>query len=114
MRTALCRSGTRLLLAIEHRAAASSEGLALALVQDGDALALQLAGDDEAAADIQPPPSLADRIEAALAQASSPLTIRQLRTACRARTASICDAIAALSAESRVVRSRQGYELARR
>jgi hypothetical protein len=59
-------------------------------------------------------PSIAERIERALAGATSPLNMRQLRTACRARTASICDTIAALTAEGRVIKSSDGYLLAGR
>jgi AAA domain len=109
----LRRLGPRLQLAIEHRAAVSSDGLALDLVHDGDALALQIVNDvspDPQAAS----PSIAQRIELALAGATSPLNIRQLRTACRARTASICDTIAALTAEGRVIKSPDGYLLAGR
>ena len=107
----LRRRGDALLLSIEHRAAPSVDGIALALRADGDALALQVveAPSPHAPLGADGP---GERIEQALAAASGPLTLRALRRACRMRMSSLCDTLALLLAERRVLRSAAGYQLA--
>jgi RecA-family ATPase len=109
----LRRTGTAdgLTLTIEHRAAASSEGLALHLSASGDGLALQL--DDPLVADPvhAPPPSALDRIEALLAEAAVPLSLKALRSAAKMRAATVSDALAALVTQGRARRSDKGYLL---
>ena len=111
----LRRRGDDLLLSIEHRAAPSTDGIAVELRAEGDALALHVV--EPAAAYGSPlstAPTLSERIEHALAASPSPLTLRELRRVCRMRMSSLCDALAALLAERRVLRSAAGYQLAER
>lgn len=109
----LRRKGDALLLTVEHRAAACPDDLALELLARGDALALHVldAPPDhiEKSADA---PSPRERIECALSQASAPLTLRELRDACRMRTATLCDALAGLTQEGRVHKDGATYGLA--
>lgn len=106
--------GDSLALAIEHRAAASSEGLALQLLARGDGLALHV--DDHAAQEPSqaPPPNTLDRIEAILASAPAPLSLKALRAQAKMRAATVSDAVAALVTQGRARRSDKGYTLATR
>ena len=109
----LRRRGEALLLSIEHRAAPSTEGIAVELRAEGDALALHVVDPTTAC---EPPlstaPTLSERIEHVLAASPNPLTLRELRRACRMRMSSLCDALAVLLAERRVLRTAAGYQLA--
>jgi hypothetical protein len=105
----LRRVDDRLLLSIEHRAAPSRAGLPLALRDTDGAVALQLV--DPPAAPRDPPPSPLARLEHVLADSDRPLSLTELRQACRMRTASLCQALATLTAEGRVHKSPAGYEL---
>lgn len=103
--------GDALALAIEHRAAASSEGLALQLLARGDGLALHV-NDQAAQEPAQTPAATAlDRIETILAGASAPLSIKALRAAAKMRAATVSDAVAALVTQGRAQRSDKGYSL---
>src|ERR1019366_4352363 len=100
----------QLALAIEHRAAASSVGLALHFLARGDGLALHV--DDAPPAGAPPPsatPSAIDRVEAILAQADAPLSLKALRAAAKMRAATVSDALAALVTQGRARRSDTGY-----
>jgi RecA-family ATPase len=103
--------GDGLALTIEHRAAASSEGLALHLLPSGDGLALHLDDPTIAAPANTPPPSALDRIEALLAEATVPLSLKALRSAAKMRAATASDALAALVTQGRARRSDKGYLL---
>jgi hypothetical protein len=99
----------RWLLSIEHRAAPSQIGLPLALSGVDDALALHIM-------DATPPmppsgPSPQQTLEHVLAHADRPLTLAELRHACRLRTARVCHALAALTAQGRVHKTAAGYQL---
>ena len=59
-----------------------------------------------------PPPSPLDKIEDVLAHTDRPLTVVELRQACRMRTAHVCQALAALTAQGRVHKTAAGYQLA--
>jgi hypothetical protein len=109
----LHRRGERLWLATEHRAAPSTEGLALALRQTGPALALEVV-DGIAQASPSELPSAHARIEKTLAAASMPLTRDQLRQRSRLRTQTLGQALAELTAQGSVVKSPEGYRLADR
>jgi hypothetical protein len=98
----------RLLLSIEHRAAPSITGLPLALRGTDGAVALQLV--DTTAPPRVAPPSPVARIENVLAHSDGPLTLTELRQACRMRTASLCQALATLTAQGRVHKSAAGYQ----
>ena len=108
--------GDQLSLAIEHRAAASSEGTTLRLVAHNDGLALH--ADDPAALALgsaqPPPPTAIDRVEAALAAAAAPLPLKAVRAAVRMRAVTVSDALATLVTQGRACRSDSGYVLASR
>ena len=105
----LRRLDDRLLLSIEHRAAPSQTGLPLALRGVGDALALELLD----AAPTPPPtsPSPIDKLTDVLADTDRPLSLVELRRACRIRTAHVCQALATLTAQGRVLKTTAGYHL---
>lgn len=102
--------GEAIALTIEHRAAPSSEGLVLHLVTRGDGLALcvdEPAGSDAPAV----PPTAIDRVEAALAAATTPLSLKTLRTTVKMRAVTVSDALTALVTQGRAQRLDKGYAL---
>jgi RecA-family ATPase len=101
--------GDKLSLTIEHRAAASSEGLALQLLASGDGLALQLDSSPLDPVTTDPAPSALDRVEAILRDATAPLSLKALRSAAKMRAATASDALAALVTQGRARRSDKGY-----
>lgn len=108
----LRRRGDALLLTVEHRAAACPDDLALELRTQGDALALQVLDAAPGRPGTSPGnPSPRARIERALAEAATPLSLRQLRSACRMRTATLCDALACLTEEGRLRKDGAAYRL---
>jgi hypothetical protein len=113
----LRRAGDDLTLTIEHRAAASSGGLAVALVEDGERLALR-AIDPEATLAAQRRRAVerapTERVKRALAVSTAPLSLRALRRACRIRNKTASEAVAVLVSEGRVRRTPTGYLLVRR
>lgn len=111
----LRRSGDELSLVIEHRAAPSSPGLALALHAEHNALALRVV-DARGASPTAAPPGLSasDRLEQLLSAAEAPLSLRDLRKAARMRASSVGDALTALVTRGRVTKSAAGYQLASR
>lgn len=111
----LRRSGHELSLVIEHRAAASSPGLALTLHAQHNALALRVV-DARVASPPTPAPGLSapDRIEQLLSAAQAPLSLRDLRKAARMRASSVGDALTMLVTGGRVTKSAAGYQLASR
>ena len=108
-----CR-GDLLRLSAEHRAAASIDDLNVELKSQGDALALQLVEDesDPCQTDSHTAPSAIERVEHVLAEVSAPLSMRQLRQACRMRMSSVGQALETLAAQGRVVKSSDGFRLA--
>jgi hypothetical protein len=60
-----------------------------------------------------PPTDLspAQRIERALAIATAPLGVRELRAACRIRSETLCATLDALTTAGRVLKSAAGYTL---
>ena len=108
------RDGDSLALAIEHRAAASSTGLTLQLLAHGDALALHV---DEPASSPPchaPAPTAIDRVEAALAAAAAPLSLKAVRAEVKMRAVTVSDALATLVTQGRARRSDSGYVIAAR
>jgi hypothetical protein len=105
----LRRLDDRLFLSIEHRAAPSQTGLPLALRRVGDALALEVT--DAAPTPPPTPPSPIDKLTDVLADTDRPLSLAELRRACRIRTAHVCQALAALTAQGRVHKLAGGYQL---
>lgn len=105
----LRRHDQLLRLSVEHRAARSPDDLTLELATDP--LALRIT---DSPPDAEPPRQLSavQRIEQALAGATAPLGVRDLRAACRIRSETLCAALDALVAEGRVLKSIDGYSLA--
>ncbi|MBF8300938.1 MAG: hypothetical protein HW394_1308, partial [Acidobacteria bacterium] len=102
----LRRIDDRLLLSIEHRAAPSITGLPLALRSTGGAVALQLVDTTDTPRAASPSPIA--RLEDVLVHSDRPLTLTELRQACRMRTASLCQALATLTAQGRLHKSAAG------
>lgn len=110
----LRRTDDELTLTVEHRAEPSHGPIPVQLVANGAALALttEAAAPSSAPADPEPAATPAHRIVAALADLDSPVTLDQLRRACRMRTQTLCDALAELVRAGRVLKSEAGYRLA--
>ena len=106
------REGGEITLSVEHRAAAAIPTITLELAQRGSALALEVV--DRYTPQAPPPSSVDERITSALADCERPLPFSDLRAHCRVRTATLYERLAALTAEGRLVRSGDGYLLARR
>jgi hypothetical protein len=106
-----CR-GDVIRLSVEHRAAASIDDLSIELKSHGDALALQPVEDESSFHATEPhAPTAIERVEHVLAQASMPLSIRQVRQACRMRMSNVGQALDALAAQGRVVKNSDGFRL---
>lgn len=111
----LRRHGDQLALSVEHRAAAAITAVSLQLAIDGDAIALTTVERAAASATtaITAPITLADKIEAQLADAAAPLTAAALRKLCRVRNARLTTALTDLVAAGRVRKDATGYVIAR-
>jgi RecA-family ATPase len=115
----LRRHGEQLTLSVEHRAAASITALSLQLAVNGDAVALATldrhVAEPAASAAIATPaaPTVAQKIEAELAAAASPLTAAAIRKLCRLRNATLTTALTDLVAAGRVRKDSTGYTIAR-
>jgi hypothetical protein len=105
----LRRNCKHLVLAIEHRAAPSSDDLTVDLLADGPALSLSVL--DAPAEPQRQPVSPAERVVQAMTAAATPLSAQQLRKLCSMRTATLCDTLADLQRQRRVVRGPDGYRL---
>jgi len=100
-------SDDRIVLTIEHRAAAAMPAVTLQLAQHDNALALELVQPERPAA----PTSLDQRITAVLAERRQPRPFAELRTSCRIRTTTLYQRLAAMIADGIVVKSADGYSL---
>lgn len=110
----LRRQADRLTLTVEHRSAAPIESLSLVLKSAGQALALHAVDNPPPNSHdtlVSAPTSAALRIEQALAASDEPLLLQQLRVASRMKTATLCKALAALTASGRVRKAPEGYRL---
>jgi hypothetical protein len=108
----LRRSADALSLTIEHRAAPSSPSIMLELKAHGAALALRLV---QVLHDPpRTPSSLDERITIALQDAARPLTIKELRSRCRVRNATLYERLAALTNAGQLLRTAEGYRIAGR
>ena len=105
------RSGERLTLTVEHRAAAGVAGIPLTLTDRGEGPALELSEPSEDPPAIDARPTTEMRIERALAGTPNPLTLSALRQASGLRTATLCDALKAMLDAGRVARNGNGYAL---
>ncbi len=103
------RRGDALTLTVEQRAAASIPAIPLTLVVRDDELSLQIHASEipeSGATKVMP----AAKIVQALS-ASSPLTFKDLRTACSIRTATLCETLSELAATGRISRNAGAYFL---
>lgn len=108
----LRRKANSLTLSIEQRAAPAPESLALALVQNDDALALSVV-EQLSVPEHQPhQQSVSQRIIQTLKQTSLPLSTQQLRKQCRVRTATLCENLAELVKVGIITHGAQGYQIA--
>jgi hypothetical protein len=109
----LRRRGNRLRLSVEHRAAAAPDDLFLRLPVDDEHLRLEVVDADTDTPVDAAAPTAHHRIYTALADAATPLTLHQLRTDIRMRTATLCDTLNALVAEGSIRKGPDGYSLVR-
>lgn len=105
----LRRDRDRLVLTVEHRAAASMPPIDIELATDGG-VALRVANPESM------PPSSArvpasERVLAVLAAAQTSLTRRAIRDACHLRSSTVGDALAQLLADGLVIEHDVGYRL---
>jgi hypothetical protein len=107
----LHRHGDEISLAIEHRAAPSHGGISLSLNANGDDVALSVV-DPVAQSIDQSPVSAGEKIHTALATASAPISLTELRSACGIRKATLLHCLSTLLAEGRILKSAAGYSLA--
>jgi AAA domain len=103
----LRRMGRQLQLSIEHRAAPGRDWFPVAL-KDHPAVALEVMDQQPAYAPVAQP-SCGERIEQVLAAAGAPLTQKALRDMVRMRASDVGQALAALVAAGRVIKSAGGY-----
>jgi len=106
----LRRKGKDLLLSIEHRAAPSTDDLRIELIAEGETLALQVVEEN---ASPDPPSSLTleERIRRTLADAHKPLSIREIRSACKMRMENLCKTLRSMNDEGIVRKGKAGYQL---
>ena len=100
------RIGGQLQLSVEHRAAPGRGWLPLALRDDPPVLEIV----DQQPAPAPDRPSCRERIEKILAEATGPLSQKQIRNIVRARTGDVSQALVALVADGRVMKSVAGYQ----
>ena len=105
----LRRKGSQLTLSTEHRAAPSRDHIPLQLAESASALALTVVERSTAQPDVPPTPT--QRVRQALAQLQEPTPVHQLQKLCGIRTATVCSALAELSANGEVIRDTRGYQL---
>lgn len=102
----------RIVLTVEHRAAAATPGVTLELTQNDDALALHPIQADPHPERCVEPISLDQRVTAALAVGGKPRSFSELRASCRVRTTTLYERLAAMTAAGLIVKSNDGYCLA--
>jgi len=109
----LTRQGEQLALAIEHRAARSTERVPLHLDTAGAALSLTLGTVPTltAATSVAALETPRDRVCHVLADAAEPLPLGELRARCHMRTATLCEMLGELTRDKIVVRTAAGYAL---
>ena len=103
------RKGSQLTLSTEHRAAPSQDHIPLQLTQSGSALALTVL--EQTPPESAPSPTPIERVQQALAQHQEPTPVQQLQKLCGMRTATVCAALAELTAQGLVTRDARGYQL---
>jgi hypothetical protein len=98
-------------MTVEHRAAAAMPPQSLELTRRGNALALEVIERQAQSGQAAEPRSIDDRITAALND--RPQLFAELRALCRVRTATLYQRLAAMTADGRIVKSAEGYQLPR-
>lgn len=98
----------RLTLSVEHRAASGLAAQTLALVQRGDALALEIVSKQRQ--EPAKPKGIDERIIDALS-AAQPQAFVELRASCRVRAATLCERLDAMTAAGQICKSSAGYHL---
>ncbi len=107
-------SNDRIVLSVEHRAAAATPSVTLELIQRDDALALEPVQSDHQTEHRVEPTFVDQRITAALADGEQPRPFTELRASCRVRTTTLYERLAAMIAVGLIVKSADGYSLASR
>jgi len=103
------RKGSQLTLSTEHRAAPSRDHIPLQLSESGSVVSLKVL--DRSTTQPDTPPTPTERVRQVLAQLQEPLPVQQLQKLCGIRTATVCSALAELSASGEVIRDARGYQL---
>lgn len=109
----LRRHAEQLVLSIEHRAAPSTSGISIALKADGSGLALSVCDGPSPPPAAAASPTSIEHVERALADASCPRSVAELRASCRIRTQKVTAALAALVRAGRVTKTDAGFALTR-
>ena len=109
----LRRNGTHLILSVEHRAAPPIGDIALELHAEGPTVALEAL---DSCADPAPPSAptalpAAERIVQAITEANGPLSAQEIRKRSHMRTATVCDTLAVLRDQGRILHGPEGYIL---
>jgi RecA-family ATPase len=107
-------SDDRIVLTVEHRAAAAIAGITLELTRRNDALALQPANADRQNEPRVEAMSIDQRIAAAMAEADQPRSFAELRASCRVRAKTLYQRLAAMTEAGTITKSADGYRLAAR
>ena len=100
-------------LTVEHRAAPSIPDISLRLAICDNRVALEIIDGPDPVSP-SPPQSPQQRVENVLAEATTPLSIKELRQACRIRTSTLCHVMAVLAAAGRITKTEAGYQIASR
>ena len=100
----LRRRDRKILMTVEHRAAAGLQDIEVALADNGPALRLAA----QTAAE-NPEPPVSERIIKALAKAEEPLSSARIRAAARARNETVVEAIAALARQGAIEPASRGH-----
>ncbi len=104
------RKGSQLTLSTEHRAAPCRDHIPLQLTTQSDSI-VALTVVEQSTVQHDSPPTPKERVRQALAQLQQPVPIQQLQKRCGIRTATVCSALAELSATGEVIHDARGYQL---
>jgi len=107
----LRRRDEHLALTIEHRAAPGKADLPLVLQGTDDRLALCLT--QQAPVPVPPPTSAEEQLLQALNHADAPIGFSALQKQCRIRTETFCKLLVQMQAQGKVLKSKDGYSLAK-
>jgi RecA-family ATPase len=102
----------RIVLTVEHRAAAAIAAVTLELNQGDHGLALRPVHADRQNQPSVDATSIDQRIAAALAEADQPQTFTELRASCRVRAKTLYARLAAMTAAGSITKAANGYRLA--